>query len=402
MKAYYGSRFSPNMTETPEGFLVCHNVPIARVGWYEYLGEEIGVDDKRGEVVNVYRSPEEVFDPGAIASFEGKVLTDEHPPDLVTPDNASRYAKGHVQNVRQGSKADSDLLVADLVVTDQQLIDEIQDGKREVSAGYECTYEDAGNDKYLQKQICGNHVAVVKSGRAGDRVAIKDSKPTKGAKKMKKMSKSILQAMGFKQLMADAEPEEIMDALTAMTKGEDDAPPAPPQAPQQQQDPAMQLLTEMKALLQQLVQGKAADADPKPEDAIDAAIEELQKAGDDAGEEEESRTIPAASMDDEGPVSSPEDRPTNPITGDNAYKIAALKAMKPIIAAIPDPKQRKIATDAMLASIKGKPPVNTYGKIKPQKPAQDSKPTADARAQQIADLGRKIAEQYNPHYKKQA
>ena len=31
-KAYFGSRLSANMITTPEGYLVCKNVPIARVG----------------------------------------------------------------------------------------------------------------------------------------------------------------------------------------------------------------------------------------------------------------------------------------------------------------------------------------------------------------------------------
>lgn len=192
MRAYYGSRFSPNKTATPEGFLICHNVPIARTGWYEYLGDEIGVADMSGKVVKVYRSPEEVFSPAAMASFEGKILTDEHPPDLVNPDNATRYAKGAIQNVRQGSGVDSDLLLADLVVYDQQLIDEIQEGKREVSCGYDCIYVDAGDGTYQQQQICGNHVAVVKNGRAGDRVAIKDSKTNPNPEGETRMAKKLV------------------------------------------------------------------------------------------------------------------------------------------------------------------------------------------------------------------
>lgn len=32
MIAYYGSKISEHMTKTPEGFLICHDVPIARIG----------------------------------------------------------------------------------------------------------------------------------------------------------------------------------------------------------------------------------------------------------------------------------------------------------------------------------------------------------------------------------
>ncbi|WP_230140262.1 DUF2213 domain-containing protein, partial [Clostridium neonatale] len=130
MKAYYGSRFSPNMTRTPENFLICHNVPIARTGWYDYLASELGVGDD--EIVKVYRSPEEVFSKSAIASFEGKPVTDEHPPDLLTPQNVNMFLKGTAQNVRQDTK-EPDLLVGDLIIYDSVLIDEINQGKREVS-----------------------------------------------------------------------------------------------------------------------------------------------------------------------------------------------------------------------------------------------------------------------------
>lgn len=405
MRAYYGSRFSPNQTATPEGFLICHNVPVARTGWYEYLGEEIGADDQAGKIVRVFRSPEEVFSPAAIASFEGKVLTDEHPPDLVTPDNATLYARGAVQNVRQGSGEESDLLIADLVVYDQTLIREIQDGKREVSAGYECVYEPQSDGTYQQKQIRGNHVAVVRSGRAGDRVAIKDSKSTKGETKMPKVNlpgkksgmTAFLAALGLKQLATDAEPEDIMNAMCAMAQEQGNG-----DEPAKDADPEVEALKAQVAQLteavQKLLQGKATDEDPKPEDAIDEAIAELQKTDDD-GDEEESHTVPASSMDDEGPVSPESERPDSALTGDNAYKIQALRAMKPILAAIKDPAERKRAADAAIASIKGKPAQNTYAAIKPKKPAADKAPSAAADQSQ---LGRDIAKRYNPHYKDRA
>lgn len=407
MRAYYGSRFSPNQTATPEGFLICHNVPISRIGWYEYLGEEIGVDDKAGKVVKVYRSPEEVFSPAAVASFEGKILTDEHPIGMVTPDNATIHTKGTVQNVRQGSGEQSDLLIADLVAYDKALIDEIQEGKREVSCGYDCIYEAMDDGTYQQKQICGNHVAVVKSGRAGDRVAIKDSKSEipKGEKRMKikypgKKAGGVtafLAAIGLKQMATDAEPEEIMDALNAMAEeqGTEGKPPAADEG-----DPAVQALAakvdQLTALVSKLVAGEQKE--PAPEDAIDAEIAKLEgtKPAVDT-DEEESHTIPAESMDEEGPVAPAEERPKSALTGDNAFKIAALRAIKPIIAEIKDPAARKRATDAAIASLQGKPVARTYAAIKPQNPAKDAQPVADP-----AQLGRDIAKKHNPHYKDRA
>ncbi|MFC3768371.1 DUF2213 domain-containing protein [Paenibacillus sp. GCM10012303] len=404
------------MTATPEGFLIAHNVPIARTGWYEYLGEEIGAADRAGEVVRVYRSPEIVFSPAAVASFEGKVVTDEHPAEVVTSSNATVYTKGTVQNVRPGSGDSSDLLIADLVLYDQRLIEEVQAGKREVSCGYDCVYEDMGDGTYQQKQICGNHVAVVKSGRAGDRVAIKDHE-SKGARKMptkinlpkKKMGRvtDFLAAVGLKHFATDADPEEIVDAVDSLAEERkaDDAEVV--QAAAKDVDPAVAALGEKLDQLAAVVAQLAAQKqEVKPEDAIDNLIAELEggpKPADD--DEEESHTIPVEQMDEEGPVSDPADRPKSALTGDNAYKLAALKAIKPVIAAISDPAERKRAADAAIAAVKKTAPSkkpSTYaaidnGRQKP-KPANDSA----AEKKDPSLLGKEIAAKYNPHYKNRA
>lgn len=174
MRAYYGSRISPNQTKTTDGFLVAHNVPISRTGWHKYLGHEVGLP--HSDVVDVYRDPQEVFSPAAIASYEGKPLTDGHPMDGVNPDNAQIYARGVTQNVRQGKGDEEDLLLADLVVWDKMLQEDIKNGKREVSSGYEYDLVPNDDGSYSQKNIVGNHVAVVPDGRAGPRVRIKDAR----------------------------------------------------------------------------------------------------------------------------------------------------------------------------------------------------------------------------------
>jgi hypothetical protein len=139
-KSYYGSRISENTTKTPEGFRICHNVPLARTGWQEYLDHEIDLPNPTGQKVQVYRSEEEVFHPAAIASFEMKSVTDDHPSDWVTPDNYATHEKGQATNVRRGSGDLSDCLVGDLVIKDPILQSKIESGKREVSCGYESRY----------------------------------------------------------------------------------------------------------------------------------------------------------------------------------------------------------------------------------------------------------------------
>lgn len=173
-KYYYASKISDNISVMDNGCLICFNVPIARTGTYKYLREELGLDGQG--IVEVHRTPEEVFDPVAIASFEGKAFTDTHPAEDVTSDNWNIYSKGEITNVRRGTGDRSNYLMADILVRDPIVINEIQSGaKREISSGYNCCYVE-DNGKIYQKEIRGNHVALVQAGRAGSNVRINDEK----------------------------------------------------------------------------------------------------------------------------------------------------------------------------------------------------------------------------------
>ncbi len=176
---YYGTRLSENISRRePEGYLLCLNVPVARTGTQEYLPEELGLPPTAGKppgMISVFRPEDEVFSPATIASFEGMPVTNNHPPDGVDIGNIRALQKGHAHNVRRGTGEESDLLLADLIITDPTLIDLIlHEGKREISCGY--TYDLCEeNGQYIQRQIRGKHVAVVDAGRAGPRVSIRDA-----------------------------------------------------------------------------------------------------------------------------------------------------------------------------------------------------------------------------------
>lgn len=470
LRAYFGSPISPNITETPEHFYICKNVPIARTGWYEYLGEEIGIEDKIGQKVRVYRSPDEVFSPAAMASFNGKPVTNEHPINWVMPENAQLYTKGSSQNVRQ-SNTESDLLLADLMVYDADLIRAIQEGKREVSCGYDCVYEDNGDGTYSQRNICGNHIAVVEAGRAGDRVAIKDSKNNQmeGEKKMadnkklqlpvKKHSRvtDLLAAFGLKHFATDAEPEEILDAVNTMaeekqaekeeeSKSQDTEPEEKKEEsnestdskdakdnegvegkidklidsingymnPEQDAEPISGIeakLDRLATVIEALVKSdKKVHAQLKPEDSLDEVILELETPEEHSLEDEdvpseEGVTISPENID-EAPISDPKDRPVNPLgSQDNAYKIAMLKELKPIIAGMKDPTDKKKACDALINIVRQKPTTSkktTYASIinGQRKNVQSKLKSNDAeKKEKFENLGMEYAKKFNPHYK---
>lgn len=181
MKFYTVSDLGDKQSLTPEGFLLCLDVPIARTGEQLYASYEVTDIAPVNDIVRIMREEQEVFRPETMASFAGKPVTNDHPEVDVTPDNWGQIAKGVVQNVRRGVGTESNLLLADLLITDKEAIEAVRDGKREVSCGYDAKFEQLEPGRGRQINIIGNHVALVDSGRCGPRCAIKD-----GERKMTK------------------------------------------------------------------------------------------------------------------------------------------------------------------------------------------------------------------------
>lgn len=172
---YVSERLSDNISETPEGFLVCHAVPITRTGELLYGPEELDLDIKENRPVRVIRYADDIFNEYTIASFEGKPVTINHPSEFVNPSNWKDLTVGIVQNVRQGDGENDDKLVCDLLITDAKAIEMVMDGLREMSCGYESDLTEDDSADLRQINIRGNHVALVKQGRAGPECRINDS-----------------------------------------------------------------------------------------------------------------------------------------------------------------------------------------------------------------------------------
>lgn len=184
---YVTERISEHISETPQGFLLCRDVPIARTGHQEYLAREIGLDAlPANTVVPVNRLDDDVFDPATLASFEGATVTLGHPQGaFVTADNWRNLAVGHLTNVRRGEGDQSHLIMADMLIKDPTTILQVKGGLREVSCGYDCTYVQDEAGEWRQTEIRGNHVAIVPRGRAGAECSIKDSIMSKVIDKVK-------------------------------------------------------------------------------------------------------------------------------------------------------------------------------------------------------------------------
>jgi hypothetical protein len=124
-----------------------------------------------GSVRRELRLPEDVFDSAAVASFLGVPVTNDHPPDMLTAKNARRFAVGS----QVGAIArDDDHMRSTLSVYDDETISAMGAGKTQVSNGYTCDCVETpgvhplyGVYDAIQKNIRGNHIAIVDRGRAG-------------------------------------------------------------------------------------------------------------------------------------------------------------------------------------------------------------------------------------------
>ena len=390
MISYYGSKISDNLTKTPEGFLICHNVPIARTGQQLYLGSETPFKElPSNDTVKIVRHPEEVFSKATLASFEGKPVTDDHPLEDVTPQNSRTYLKGICRDVRRGIGEYNDCIVADLMIYDPMLIDEITSKeKREVSCGYDCFWELGNDNTIIQKQIRGNHIAIVKNGRAGHRVAVRDSKPeikNKVNNGGKKMSLKAIKNKMFAMFARDenSTPEEIAEASKLL---HDEKTEMKPEENVKDEGPSVgELMAEIKSLketMQAIMQAEKREPEHKEDEisTLDELENQLIGTNDESvTEQEEAVTVePEEINDEESMINKPA-----------CDTLANLKVLKPIVASIKDKDTRKKAIDS------GNVQDNQYATVlKASRKAQDNNNTV-----KNEDLGKMWAKKYNPQYK---
>jgi hypothetical protein len=155
--------------KTPEGYLKVWS-RTARTGVQVYHKAD-------GSVVREYRPPEEVASPEALASFQMKVVTWNHPPVLLTAENTKDYQIGH--NGSEAYFVDGFVEVPH-IITDAESIRKIENKEAvEVSPGYKVEADPTPGispegERYdvVQRNIRINHVAVVQKGRSGPEVRL--------------------------------------------------------------------------------------------------------------------------------------------------------------------------------------------------------------------------------------
>lgn len=163
-------------------FWIIRDNPIIKTGVFPYLGRQISPDINPTQIYNVLRPEDELFKEKTINSFNmlpitiGHALLGSKDEGLTPPEE-----KGIEGTTGEHAKRTGDKMTNTIKLYSERIKDEINNGKKELSAGYFCdfmpesgTYQGRHYD-YVQRNIDGNHIALVEKGRNGSDVRVMDS-----------------------------------------------------------------------------------------------------------------------------------------------------------------------------------------------------------------------------------
>lgn len=157
-------------------FLVKDN-PISREGVFPYSGGQIGAEDTN-RIYQVYRPADELANAETLASFQLMPIIDDH--TMLGEGFTPAEDVGVHGVIGENVQVTDGVMTANLKIFSSALAEKIKNGKTELSCGYRCVYDftpgEWNGQKYdvVQRQIRGNHLALVKEGRMGPSVAVLD------------------------------------------------------------------------------------------------------------------------------------------------------------------------------------------------------------------------------------
>ena len=170
---------SNKVSYTKDGYMVQKDVPIARTGKFVYRADQFGIDNEDGirsdELLSFLRGSDSFNDENINKMNSVSIpFTNDHPNKgtLITSKNAADHLKGIMENI-YFSKNDGILYAGRIIVYDEETIEDIKSGKKEVSIGFDALYK--FNSFYFKNEFYDgtetilrvNHCSLVVEGAAG-------------------------------------------------------------------------------------------------------------------------------------------------------------------------------------------------------------------------------------------
>lgn len=160
------------------GFMEVRNNPISKVGVWPYLGSEIPGAPNPEEIYWVYRPAEELARQETIDSFKLMPFIDEH--EVLGRGGMPAERKGIQGTIGEQVYFEPPYLRANIKIHSSAAQSLIKAGKVELSPCYGCDWSpevgtfEGKPYQYVQRNIMGNHLALVEEGRTGPDVAVQD------------------------------------------------------------------------------------------------------------------------------------------------------------------------------------------------------------------------------------
>lgn len=152
--------------------------PLSKEGIFWYSGKMIGLPGLEPEkLYPVYRPASELA--LAAKSFEDIPFFEDH--EMVGENVPTKYDDKPAQGIVGRTFFEGGTLFGNLKIFSEKLKDAIKRGKKELSLGYRCDYVPAVGEhlgqayEFIQKNLVGNHLALVAEGRMGSDVRVYDS-----------------------------------------------------------------------------------------------------------------------------------------------------------------------------------------------------------------------------------
>ena len=220
VKRYDRISLPGRIEKTDEGFIHADPV-VTRTGVFSYRLKD-------GTIRKEFRSDEEVFSADALKSAQMIPITDTHPDDFVTPENASSLAIGMTG---ENARRDGDTVRVPIKITTKAGIAAVEGGRLQLSLGYRCLLErkdgEFQGEKYthIQRQIQCNHLALCDTARAGAQATLRldadDAEMVENTKERRE-TKTMKGTLKLDSLTYECDPE-VAVAYEKLAKKHDDA-----------------------------------------------------------------------------------------------------------------------------------------------------------------------------------
>jgi hypothetical protein len=157
------------------GYVTIQRNPITRAGIFQYAGRSLPDAEDPDRIYNVYRPLEELQNPETIDSMKMLPLINEH--KMLGEGYEGEFSdKEKHGTTGENIVIEGNDILAPIRIFSLALKKLIDAGKKGLSLGYRCRFEKIAGEfngmryDYIQRDIRGNHLALVNEGRSGTAV----------------------------------------------------------------------------------------------------------------------------------------------------------------------------------------------------------------------------------------